>query len=195
MPVKNLDADIDTPRRLQAIPNLIRNPSMTKKSEHDQMAKFLQNMVKSRLFGNRPWMAEVNTPHLMKQVFMGMGLLQPETFGYDPNDPDDIYCFEATPLGEEYDIDLILLMAGIEDCWDRYVPSFVSAQLISSLEEGLIYSYWCLNGDFEEELQPFIRRAYYEYYNIVPGSNEDPLVVPPVSDTPPTDAVDAPPLH
>ena len=198
MSAKTFDVDTDIPGQLQAVENSTRNPSMSKKPENDQIAKILQNMVKSRLFGSQPWMARDATAGFMKQVFIDMGLLQPSTYCYDPDDPDDpddsVY-FEETPLGEEYDINLILLMAGINDGTEFYGPSFDTAHLIYNFPKRLFDAFLISDFDFEAVVKPFIRRAYYEYYNIGPGSDEDPLMRPPVTDAAAIDAVNAPPLH
>ena len=168
---------------------------MRSKSEHDTLAKSLQELVKTRLFGDRPWMAEINTPPAMKQVFMGMGLLLPRYDCEDPNDPDKIYSFDATPLGEEYDIELILLMAGIEDCWDMYVPVFVSMGFLDEIEDKTINARCLAGEDIEVLLRPFAMRAYYKYYSITLGSDDDPLKFHSVADTTRIEAPDARSLH
>jgi hypothetical protein len=148
------------------------------KSEQVAMTKFLKNFVKSRLFGRWIWLADYDDTYAMKRMLWGMGLLEPRYDGEDPNDPDKIYLYEATPFGVEQNIELVLGMAGGEDFCEEIVPRLIAAELMVEIEGEIINARWSAGGDIEEMLRPFVMRAYYEYYHVVPRSNEDPLMVP-----------------
>ena len=151
---------------------------MFNKDEQKAMTKFLQNFVSSRLFGKRIWLADENDAPVMKRIFFGMGLLEPKYDCEDPNDPDKIYLYKPTSFGNDQNIGLILSLAGVEDFCETIVPRFIAAGLMTKIEGDIINVRWFAGGDIEEILRPFVMRAYYEFYNVVPGSNEDPLIVP-----------------
>jgi len=86
-------------------------------------------------------------------------------------------------------------MAGVEDFSERIVQSMIDADLLEEIEGEIINTRWSEGGDIEEMLRPFAMRAYYEFYNVVPGSDEDPLKPLNRADAAPTDGANAPPLH
>ena len=172
-----------------------KEQNMYSKNEQQAMTKFLQNLVKSRLFGKWIWFADYDDTYAMKRMLFGMGLLQPRYDCDDRNAPDKIYLYKATSFGVEQNIELVLGMAGVEDFSERIVQSMIDADLLEEIEGEIINTRWSEGGDIEEMLRPFAMRAYYEYYDVVPGSDEDPLKPLNRADAAPTDGANAPPLH
>jgi hypothetical protein len=195
MSAKTFDVDTDIPGQLQAVENSTRRIEMSSEIEKRAMAKSLQDLVKYRLFGEGEWVVEDDELTVINKIFTGMGLLKPEYPGDDPNCPDRFSCMEATPFGKECDVDLILFMAGIIGIWDECLYELHKAELIEEFECDIVYRLWSAYEDPEAMLRVMAMRGYYKYYNIAPGSDEDPLKRPPVEAATPIDAVDAPPLH
>ena len=113
----------------------------------------LENMVVTRLFGRRPWLADRETASVYHQKLIEMGLLEevlaePQTW-------------RITPLGKELDVDLFQAFMGLRYEWevqlilDKY-------GLINDSEFNAIPE--CTSdADAERLLNGYVKRAYFDY--------------------------------
>src|SRR6516162_6618434 len=91
----------------------------------------LENMVVTRLFGRRSWLADRETCSAVHRKLVQMGLVEvvcvePETW-------------QKTPLGKELHVDLLEVFMGVWSEWE--VPSILERyRLIDESEVAIIYA-------------------------------------------------------
>ena len=126
----------------------------------------LLSLVVARLYGGHPWPADRETVEALNRKLLQLGLIKQV--------PGEIDAVRDTALGEEQNLDLIMVFLGI---WDECeVPGILEKYgLINEVEFELIFDFMCHPGyahaDRGALLYPFVRRAYRAYYNISPGLN------------------------
>ena len=78
--------------------------------------------------------------------------------------PGDTETSMTTALGREHHLDLIMVFTGLWCEWE--VPSILQEHgLIDQSEFEFIFDQLEVGTDPEGVLLPFVRRAYFEYYN------------------------------
>jgi hypothetical protein len=140
-------------------------------------AKVLQKIVKSRLFDEEVWPANQKATDTMFEVFECLGFL---TIVDDVAD-DNHGLIEPTPMGKALNIKLLTSMAGFLICPSCISDDIILDSNITDLDEHILMNGFSEPG-FWHHLRYLAMRMYYEHYNIAPGSDEDPLMVPPGAD-------------
>jgi hypothetical protein len=148
-----------------------------------------QAFVKSRLFELQVWLADKTTFDVIFSKFLELGLICQLS---GPNETQLDY--EVTLLGSVLDFDMMMAMAGMYQ-GSHVLRVLYERDFLTEEEASKIIDDAKMGVDLETTLKQLVQRVYYEHYNIVPGSDEDPLKPLGKSDAAPTDAVNAPPLH
>ena len=113
----------------------------------------LENMVVTRLFGRRPWLADRETCSAVDRKLIQMGLVEVVC--------DKPQTWRATPLGKELDVDLFQVFMGLWDEWE--VPMILQDyHLIDESEVDIIYARM-EKTDAEYVLSGYVKRAYFVY--------------------------------
>jgi hypothetical protein len=115
----------------------------------------LENMVVTRLFGRRPWLADRETISAYHRKLREMGLVEqvrvePPTWQY-------------TPLGKEVYIELFQVFIGLWDEWE--VPLILEQHgLLDESECDAIFDLECTSeANAERLLSGYVKRAYFVY--------------------------------
>ena len=117
----------------------------------------LHAMIASRLFGSLPWLADKETCITINS-FLGDWGLQKDVLGAPPGTKT------STSLGQEFELDLVLVFIGIMHEWD--LPSILlDYGLINEMEEDSIYDRLEDGHDPERLLRPIVRKAFRDHYN------------------------------
>jgi hypothetical protein len=114
----------------------------------------LENMVVTRLFGRRPWLADRETCSAVHRKLVQMGLL--ECVGVEP-----YTYYRSSTLGKELGVDLFEVFMGIK--WKCDVPFILAKHgLLNESEFGAILS--CTSeANAEHLLSGYVKRAYFDY--------------------------------
>ena len=113
----------------------------------------LENMVVTRLFGRRPWLADRETCSAVHRKLVQMGLV--ECVGVEP------YTYRSSTLGKELDVDLFRVFMGLWDAWE--VPIILGVyRLIDASDADVIYARMS-NDNAESVLTGYVKRAYFDY--------------------------------
>ncbi len=113
-------------------------------------------IVDARLFSGRPWPADREACDALRRTFVQMGL--------DEQVPGDTKTSRTTALGREHQLDLIRVFTGL---WEECEMASILEEhgLIDQSECEFIYDQLEADPDTEGVTLPFVRRAYFEYYN------------------------------
>ncbi len=113
-------------------------------------------IIDARLFSGRPWPADREACDALRRTFVQMGL--------DEQVPGDTKTSRTTALGREHQLDLIMVFTGLWEEWE--MASILEEHgLIDQSECEFIYDQLEADPDSEGVTLPFVRRAYFEYYN------------------------------
>ena len=112
----------------------------------------LENMVVTRLFGRRPWLADRETYSAVKRKLIQMGLVEQIS----------VEMSRITALGRELDVDLFLVFMGVMHEWD--VPiTLEEYRLLNESEFDAITINASPKVDEETLLSGYVKRAYFDY--------------------------------
>jgi hypothetical protein len=113
----------------------------------------LENMVVTRLFGRRPWLADRETCSAVHRKLVQMGLV--EQVRVEPG------TWQNTPLGKELHVNLFEVFMGVWSEWE--VPMILQDyHLIDESEVEIIYARMD-KTDAEYVLSGYVKRAYFVY--------------------------------
>ena len=113
-------------------------------------------MVFERLFGSHPWLADREAATVIDKKITELGLRE--------HIPGEIDTSRATPLGNELQLDLLLVFLGILDKWDiAYILEKYG--LIETADSEQIYHLLGAGVDPESVMRSRVQKAYYDYYN------------------------------
>jgi hypothetical protein len=118
-----------------------------------QIIAELENMVVTRLFSSRPWLADRETCSAVVRKLVQMGLwevvcIEPQTW-------------RITSLGKELDVELFLVFMGFVD--EGEVPMILeNYRLIDEAEADAMYARMD-KGNAESVLIGYVKRAYLDY--------------------------------
>ena len=103
------------------------------------------------MFGTGPWLADEETAGLLNQKIQQMGLEEPV--------PGEADCWRNTALGNELDVDLLMVFLGLWGEWDAlYV--LTKHEFIDDLESRHIADMLEAGGDPEKLLKQHVIDAY-----------------------------------
>ena len=133
-------------------------------------AKVLQKIVKSRLFDEETWPANQDVTDTMINVLKSMGFLKT----VDDVAASDYGAVLATPMSDALHIWHLMNLAGIDIHQGCMFDEIMMCREVTELDENILVS---SDGTpyFWHHLRHIAMRLYYDYYNIAPGSDEDPL--------------------
>ena len=117
----------------------------------------LHAMVHSRLFGNRPWLADREACDAMGRKLHDMGL--------DEVVPGEPGTTRATNFGMEQRLNLMMVFMGLFDEWDMLLI-LEDYGLIDELECDELFERMADGVDPEHVMLGIVRRAYLEFYNL-----------------------------
>jgi len=129
----------------------------------------LENMVVTRLFGRRPWLADRETYSAVKRKLIQMGLVEQVRdeplnrkliqMGLVEQVGDEPLTWQITPLGKELDLDLFEVFMGIK--WKCDVPIILTEHgLLNESEFDAILE--CMS-EANADLSGYVKRAYFVY--------------------------------
>ncbi len=113
-------------------------------------------IVDARLFSGRPWPAGREACDALSRTFVQMGLRKQV--------PGDTETSMTTALGREHHLDLIDVFIGFLEEWEM-ASILEDHGLIDESECEFIFDQLEADPDTEGVTLPFVRRAYFEYYN------------------------------
>ena len=113
-------------------------------------------IVDARLFSGRPWLPDREACDALRRTFVQLGL--------DEQVPGDTESWLTTALGREHRLDLIDVFTGMLEEWE--MASILEEHgLIDQSEREFIYDQLEADPDTKGVTLPFVRKAYFEYYN------------------------------
>ena len=116
----------------------------------------LHAMIVTRLFGGRPWLADREACDAISRKLEDLGLQE--------RVPGDTLATISTGLGNELEVDLVMVFVGLWDEWE--IPSILERHgLIDEIEEFHIYDRLETSGDPERALRPLVQKAFLDHYN------------------------------
>ena len=117
----------------------------------------LHAMIVTRLFGSRPWLGDKETCNAINRKL--------DDFGLQERVPGDIRgTTRNTALGKELELDLVMVFTGLWCEWE--IPWILEDHgLIDETEYELISGRLEAGHDPERVMLPFVRRAYFEFFN------------------------------
>ncbi len=124
--------------------------------EKTEVMKELHAMVVYRLFGERPWNADVETLIAMSNMLFRLELQE-----YLPG---STVTYRATELGKELNLDLITAFIGLSDDFD-ILFTLEEFGLINESEGDRISELMETGADPGKMLLPMVRSAYLRHYN------------------------------
>jgi len=113
-------------------------------------------MIDARLFGRRPWYADSETCNAINRKLDDIGLQE--------RVPGDNNTRTSTSLGGELNLDLVMVFIGLWFEWDM-LWILEEHGLIDEIEGDLISEKLEAGHDPERVILPFVRRAYFDFYN------------------------------
>ena len=111
----------------------------------------LENMVVTRLFGRRSWLADRETCSAVHRKLVQMGLV--EQVRVEPS------TWQYTPLGKELDVELFKVFMGVVWEWDMPITLEHYGLLSESEFDATCES----EADAEPLLSGYVKRAYFVY--------------------------------
>lgn len=116
----------------------------------------LHEMMVTRLFGGRPWLADREACDALSRKLGELGLQE--------RVPGDILSTRSTALGKELQLDLVMVFIGL---WDELEMPMILEDygLIDAFDVSRIYDLLEMCSDPEHVLRPIVRKAYGEHYN------------------------------
>ena len=124
--------------------------------EKREVIQALHAMMISRLFGGRPWLADREACDALCKKLDDLGL-QERVRG-------DEHTFRNTPLGNELQINLILVFLGLWVEWE--VPGILEDYgLIDEIDTYRLFDLLEISSDPEYVLRPVVRKAFKDHYN------------------------------
>jgi hypothetical protein len=122
-----------------------------------EISRQLYIMVSDRLFGGRPWLADMEIAAALHRRFTEMGLDERV-----PDTPGDIRC---TALGRELDANLMMVFMGGWDEWE--VPEILEMHGLMSADEVIeLHEQFEEGEQFVAVLLPLVQRAFREYFKV-----------------------------
>ena len=116
----------------------------------------LHAMIIGRLFCSHPWLADREACAALWSTFNQMGL--------EERVPGETETYRNTDLGRECQMDLIMAFTGYWCEWE--IPWILEDYgLIDEIEYKLISDRLEAGHDPERVMLPFVRRAYFDFYN------------------------------
>ena len=116
----------------------------------------LHAMIVTRLFGGRPWLADREACDALRNKLDELGLQ--ETV------PGDILTTRFTALGNELQLDLVMVFIGLWVEWE--MPMILEDHgLIDEDDTDRLFDLLETCGDPERLLRPIVRKAYRDHYN------------------------------
>ncbi len=116
----------------------------------------LHATIVTRLFGGRPWLADREACAALDKKLDEMGLQE--------HVPGDIFTTRSTTLGQELQLDLVMVFIGLWDVWE--IPTILEQHsLIDAFEVSRIHDLLETCSDPEHLLRPIVRKAFRDHYN------------------------------
>jgi len=116
----------------------------------------LHAMIDSRLFGGRPWLADRETSDALRITLDKLGLQE--------RIPGDILTTRSTALGNQLQLDLVMVFIGLWDEWE--MPMILEDHgLIDEFDTSRLFDLLETCSDPEYLLRPIVRKAYRDHYN------------------------------
>ena len=124
--------------------------------EKANVIRSLHAMMISRLFDERPWLADREACAALHKKLDDLGLQECV--------PGDDSSTRSTALGNELNMDLVMVFIGLWDEWE--MPIILERfGLIDETDELRIYELLETCSDPERLLRPIVRKAYRDHYN------------------------------
>jgi hypothetical protein len=122
--------------------------------EKRDVVKGLHAMIATRLFSDRPWLANRESCDALDRKLLAMGVQENVTRGLGAK--------RNTDLGREMQMDLMMVFIGLWDEWE--IPNILEEYgLIDQCETMRIYE--TMEYDPERVLLPIVRKAFRDYFN------------------------------
>ena len=116
----------------------------------------LHAMMDARLFGGRPWLADRETSDALRKTLDKLGLQE--------RIPGDILTTRSTALGNQLQLDLVMVFIGLWDEWE--MPMVLEDHgLIDEFDTSRLFDLLETCSDPEYLLRPIVRKAYRDFYN------------------------------
>jgi len=133
----------------------------------DEVLSELHALIDTRLFGYE-WLVTRETAHVVGQRLTALGLQEIV--------PGSVSDSRNTALGQEINLDLMMVFIGIWDRWDAvniledydFITSAeydYLADRIAENEEDENREPGCHDHGLDAAFLPFVRRAYFQYFN------------------------------
>ena len=113
-------------------------------------------MMVTRLFSGRPWLADREACDALGRKLFDLDLQE--------RVPGDRSGTRSTSLGNELELDLVMVFIGL---WDEWEMPFILERfgLIDETDKLRIYELLETCSDPEYVLRPIVRKAYRDHYN------------------------------
>ncbi len=116
----------------------------------------LHATIVTRLFGGRPWLADREACDALDKKLDELGLHE--------HVPGDIFTRRSPTLGQELQLDLVMVFIGLWDVWE--IPTILEQHsLIDAFEVSCIHDLLETCSDPEHLLRPIVRKAFRDHYN------------------------------
>jgi hypothetical protein len=113
-------------------------------------------MMVTRLFGDRPWLADRESCEALNNKLYEFGLQ--EDVLWETN------MTKTTTLGKELNFGLVLVFIGLLNEWDL-VMTLEDHGLIDEFDASSIYDLLETCSDPEHVLRPIVQKAFHDYFN------------------------------
>ena len=116
----------------------------------------LHAMMVTRLFGDRPWLADRESCEALRTKLDELSLQE--------RVPGDTSATRSTALGNELELDLVMVFIGLWVEWE--MPMILEDHgLIDEDDTDRLFDLLETCGDPERLLRPIVRKAYRDHYN------------------------------